>query len=177
MAAYSDKFGRNTSPFVSGRMLPFLPDSKGLRMAFQRPLGSCFDGTIGYTYGGGLQANQDSLVLAPLNVHVLTARVSSDFPLSQTQVVTTYRWTSEYSITVIDPYQEIFESSSPGISIMVTQLIPYFGRFIPGKLEAQLDVRNLLAKTNSNPFNSATLRRLEFSQPPKSVRGGINLKF
>jgi hypothetical protein len=177
MAAYSDEFGRNTSPFVSGRMLPFLPDSKGLRMAFQRPLGSRFDGTIGYTYGGGLQANQDTLVLAPLNVHVLTARVSSDFSLSQTQVVTTYRWTSEYSITVIDPYQEIFESSSPGISIMVTQLIPYFGRFIPGKLEAQLDVRSLLAKTNSNPFNSATLRRLEFSQPPKSVRGGINLKF
>jgi len=51
------------------------------------------------------------------------------------------------------------------------------GKFIPGKLEAQLDVRNLFAKDNSEFYNSTTLRRLEFIQPPKSVRGGINLKF
>ena len=78
---------------------------------------------------------------------------------------------------MIDPYQEIFESSSPGVSFMVSQAIPYVGRFIPGKLEAQFDVRNLFARDTSELHNSATLRRLEFVQPPKSVRGGIQLKF
>jgi hypothetical protein len=78
---------------------------------------------------------------------------------------------------VIDPYQEVFESSFPGVSFMVTQLIPYFGRFIPGKLEAQVDVRTLLTRSNPDFYSMAAVRRLEFLQPPKSVRGGIQLKF
>jgi hypothetical protein len=60
---------------------------------------------------------------------------------------------------------------------MVTQAIPYVGRLLPGKLEAQLDVRNLFAKDGSDFYSFAPLRRLEFLQAPKSVRGGIKLKF
>jgi len=131
----------------------------------------------GYTYGGGIRANDGLTELTPQNFHVLVAKLIADFSHSKTQIATTYRWISGYSITLVDPYQEIFESASPGVSLTVTQAIPYVRKFIPGKLEAQLDVRNLFAKDNSELYNSPTLRRVEFIQPPKSVRGGINLKF
>ena len=57
------------------------------------------------------------------------------------------------------------------------QAIPYFGKFIPGKMEAQLDVRNLFGRNNPELYQSASLRRVEFLQPARSVRGGIKLKF
>jgi hypothetical protein len=65
---------------------------------------------------------------------------------------------------------------------MFAQALPYFGRFIPGRLEAEVELRNLLASGNSDFFKpdfyeSATLRRVEFLQPARSVRGGIKLKF
>jgi hypothetical protein len=60
---------------------------------------------------------------------------------------------------------------------MLSQAIPYVGRLLPGKLEAQLDVRNLFAKDSSDLYGSASFRRFEFLQAPKSVRGGIKLKF
>ena len=177
VAAYSDSFSPNLNMFWGGLPEGQRPSNKGLRVAYHYTLNSRFDGTFGYTYGGGLCPTGDGSALSPENLHVLVARFSSDFPSSQTHVTTTYRWVSAYSITMIDPYQELFESPSPGVSLMVTQLIPYFGRFIPGRLEAQFDIRTLVTKTNPEIYSMASFRRLEFLQPPRSLRGGIQLKF
>ncbi len=177
VAAYSDSFSPGLSSLWGGLPQGQRPSNKGLRVAYQYTLSSRFDGTFGYTYGGGLCLTGEGSGLSPENIHVLVARFSSEFPSSQTRVSTTYRWVSSYSITLIDPYQELFESPSSGVSFMVTQLIPYFGRFIPGKLEAQFDIRALVTKTNPDIYSMASFRRLEFLQPPRSVRGGIQLKF
>jgi hypothetical protein len=88
-----------------------------------------------------------------------------------------YRWISGDPITLIDPYQENFDSASPGVSVTIAQAIPYVGRFIPGKLEAQFEVRNLLAKNSLDVYNSPYIRRIEFISPSRSVRGGLMLKF
>ncbi|HVN80826.1 MAG TPA: carboxypeptidase-like regulatory domain-containing protein [Terriglobia bacterium] len=177
IAAYSDSFSPGLSPFWGGLPEGQRPSNKGVRVAYQYRLSSRFDGTIGYTYGGGLCFSGDGIALSPEKVHVLVARFSTEIPSSQTRVTTTYRWVSSYSITLIDPYQELFESSSSGVSLLLTQSIPYFGRFIPGKLEAQFDVRALATKTNPDFYSMASFRRLEFLQPTRSVRGGIQLKF
>jgi hypothetical protein len=92
-------------------------------------------------------------------------------------VAATYRWISGDTITIVDPYQTVFESNSPGLSLAFVQAIPYLGRFIPGKIEAQVDVRNLFGRSNPELYQSASLRRVEFLQPARSVRGGIKLKF
>jgi hypothetical protein len=177
VAAYSDSFSPKLSSFWGDPGSDRRPSNKGVRVAYHRALGSRMDGAFGYTLGGGIRPALEGTQFFPQNVHVLVAQISTEFPSSKTRVTSTYRWVSAYSITVIDPYQEVFESSSPGVSFMVTQLIPYFGRFIPGKLEAQVDVRTLLTRTNPDFYSMASVRRLEFLQPPKSVRGGIQLKF
>ena len=175
--AYSDDYSINKTALLGIPSYGVFRSSKGIRLAYRQSLGNRLEGEWGYTYGGGIRANDGFTELTPQNFHVLVAKLMTDFSHSGTQITTTYRWISGYSITLVDPYQEIFESASPGISLMVSKAIPYVGKFIPGKLEAQLDVRNLFAKDNSELYNSPTLRRLEFIQPPKSVRGGIKLKF
>jgi len=177
LGAYSDDYSINRRALFGIPTYGVFPSSKGIRVAYRQTLGHGLESVWGYTYGGGIRANDGFTELTPQNFHVLVAKLITDFSHSRTQIATTYRWISGYSITMVDPYQEIFESASPGVSLMVTQAIPYVGKFIPGKLEAQLDVRNLFAKDHSELYNSPTLRRLEFIQPPKSVRGGINLKF
>jgi hypothetical protein len=178
VSAYSDDYanrGMTLSEIPAYGRLPY--SAKGIRVAYRQALTSHLDGVFGYTYGGGIKASRPFAELSPENFHMLVAKLVTQVSQAGPEFATTYRWISGYSLTVIDPYQEIFESPSPGLSLMVSQAIPYVGRFIPGKLEARFDVRNLFAKDTSELRDCATLRRLEFIQPPRSVRGGIQLKF
>ncbi len=152
------------------------PESRGVRLTYQQSLGA-MESVVGYTYGSGLQADQGFSQFSAHNLHMVAARVRSRLPLTHTQVAATYRWMSEESITIVDPYQAVFESNAPGLSLAFVQAIPYFGKFIPGKIEAQVDVRNLFGRSNPELYQSASLRRVEFVQPARSVRGGIKLKF
>jgi Carboxypeptidase regulatory-like domain len=178
VGAYSDEYANRRIGFSEIPGYSRLPYSaKGLRVAYRQAFASRLNGVFGYTYGSGIRASGQFGELTPENLHVLVAKLITQVSHSGPEIAATYRWISGYSLTVIDPYQEIFESSSPGVSFMVSQAIPYVGRFIPGKLEAQFDVRNLFAKDTSELHDSVALRRLEFVQLPKSVRGGIQLKF
>jgi hypothetical protein len=170
---YTDQVASN---YLSNTGAERLPESRGVRLSYRQLLGSA-EGVIGYTYGSGLQSDQNLSEFAAHNVHVVAARIRSKLPLTHTQVAATYRWLSDDSITIVDPYQTVFESNSPGLSLAFVQAIPYFGKFIPGKMEAQLDVRNLFGRSNPELYQSANLRRVEFLQPARSVRGGIKLKF
>lgn len=174
VGTYRDEVAANYSS-SAGFPGPF-PDSRGVRLSYRQPMGRA-ESDIGYTYGSGIFSSEDFSELAARNFHVLAARVRSRLPLTSTRVAATYRWISGSSITIIDPYQTVFESNSPGLSLAFVQAIPYFGKFIPGKIEAQLDVRNLFARNNPELYQSASVRRVEFLQPARSVRGGIKLKF
>jgi hypothetical protein len=166
-----------TSNYLSSNGSPErFPESRGVRVTYRQAFGA-IESVVGYTYGSGLQADQSFSQFSARNLHMVAARVRSRLPLTHTQVAATYRWMSEESITIVDPYQAVFESNSPGLSLAFVQAIPYFGKFIPGKIEAQVDVRNLLGRVNPELYQSASLRRVEFLQPARSVRGGINLKF
>ncbi len=178
VGVYSDEFspGRAFIPTASQRITPI--SSKGVRVAYQRKLGDEIYTDLGYTFGGGTQFGRGTLGWVPKNYHVMVARLKTQLSPSRTQVASTYRWISGVSLTVIDPYQELFESSAPGFSLMVSQAIPYVGRFIPGDLEAQLDVHNLFDQQRFDSFEAAgELRHSEFLQTPRSLRGGIKLKF
>jgi hypothetical protein len=171
---YTDEVASNY-PGSNGSAERF-PESRGVRLIYRRSLGVA-EGDFGYTYGSGLQSDQNLSSFAAHNFHVVAARIRSRLPLTSTQLAATYRWISGDSITIVDPYQTVFESNSPGLSLAFVQAIPYFGKFIPGKIEAQVDVRNLFGHNNPELYQSASLRRVEFLQPARSVRGGIKLKF
>ncbi len=178
VGVYSDEFspGRVWAAAGSRRIVP--ASSTGIRVAYGRPLGHGVHTDLGYTFGGGTQWGPGAFGLTPRNYHVMVARLKAQANSSGTRVAATYRYISGVSLTVIDPYQEYFESSAPGLSLMVTQSIPYVGRFIPGELEAQLDVHNLFDQHRFD-FTDAAVesRHSEFLQTPRSLRGGIRLKF
>jgi hypothetical protein len=170
---YTDEVTPNVTP-ITGPEVPL--QSRGVRLTYRQSFGAA-ESVIGYTFGSGLQSDRSFSELAACNFHVVTARIASRLPVTHTRATATYRWVSGDSITIVDPYQTVFESNSPGLSLAFVQGIPYFGKFIPGRLEAQLDVRNLFGRSNPGLYQSASLRRVEFLQPARSVRGGIKLKF
>ena len=171
---YTDEL---TSNYLTSNTSPErFPESRGVRLSYRQSLGVA-ESVIGYTFGSGLHSDRNLSEFAAHNFHVVAARIRSKLPLTRTQVAATYRWVSGESITIVDPYQTVFKSSSPGLSLAFVQAIPYFGKFIPGKVEAQIDVRNLFGRSSPAIYQSASLRRVEFLQPARSVRGGINLKF
>ena len=178
VGVYSDEFspGRAWAAAGSRGIVPV--SSKGVRVAYGRRLGQGIRTDLGYTFGGGTRWQGGTFGLTPRNYHVMVARLKAQANSSGTRVAATYRYVSGVSLTVIDPYQEYFESSAPGVSLMVTQSIPYVGRFIPGELEAQLDVQNLFDQHRFDLTDAAgEPRHSEFLQTPRSLRGGIRLKF
>ncbi len=178
VGVYSDAFapGRAWASTGPRRIVP--ASSRGVRVAYGRRLGHGVSTDLGYTFGGGTQWGRDAFHPIPRNYHVMAARLKAQASSSGTRMAATYRYVSGDSLTVIDPYQEYFESSAPGLSLMVTQSIPYVGRFIPGELEAQLDVHNLFDQHRFDWTEAAgEPRQSEFLQTPRSLRGGIRLKF
>ena len=172
-AVYTDEVA---SSYLSAAGPEHSADSRGVRLAYRRAFGTA-ESSLGYTYGSGLQSVNNGSEFAQNNFHVVAARIRSRLPLTRTLVAATYRWISGDSITIVDPYQTLFESNTPGLSLAFVQAIPYFGKLIPGKIEAQVDVRNLFGRSSPELYQSANLRRVEFLQPARSVRGGIKLKF
>jgi hypothetical protein len=178
VGVYSDEFSPGRAWAAAGSPSIVPASSKGVRVAYGRPLGHGVHTDLGYTFGGGTQWGQGAFDLTPRNYHVMVARLKAQADSSGTRVAATYRYISGVSLTVIDPYQEYFESSAPGLNLMVTQSIPYVGRFIPGELEAQLDVHNLFDQHRFDLTDAAgEPRHSEFLQTPRSLRGGIRLKF
>ena len=178
VGAYSDEFAPGRAWAAAGSRSIVPVSSKGIRVAYGRPMGNSIHTDLGYTFGGGAKWGHGTFSPTPGNYHVMVARLKAQANSSGTRVAATYRYISGDSLTIIDPYQEYFESSAPGLSLMVTQSIPYVGRFIPGELEAQLDVHNLFDQHRFD-LTDATgePRHSEFLQTPRSLRGGFRLKF
>ena len=178
LGVYSDEFSPGRRRVQASPGSPSQIFSKGLRIAYKRDLGDRIQTALGYTFGGGAKVSKGVSDLNSENYHVMVARLETDLNRSKTQVAASYRWISGISLTVIDPYQEFFESSAPGLSLIVSQTIPYVGRFIPGELEAQFDLLNLFDQYHTDSVeNAGEFRYSEFLQIPRSVRGGIKLKF
>jgi hypothetical protein len=101
--------------------------------------------------------------------HVVTARVKTDFELTNTELTAVYRWVSKYAASAIDPYQQNAEYNDPTLSISITQNLPTFGA-IPAKVQAIFDARNIFEQ----PFGSS---KNQLALSPRFVKGGINIRF
>lgn len=101
--------------------------------------------------------------------HVITARIKTDFELTNTELTAVYRWVSKYAAGAIDPYQQNSEYIDPTLSISIAQNLPTFG-VIPAKVQAVFDARNLFEQ----PFGSS---KNQLAVSPRFVKGGINFRF
>jgi hypothetical protein len=149
--------------------------SQGIRLFVNREFNG-FETGFGYTVanGPGISPTWGTLdeirsQISQQRFHVVTARVKTDFALTNTQLTAVYRWVSRYAVGAIDPYQQTAEFSDPSLSISITQNLPTFGA-IPAKVQAILDARNLFEQ----PIGSS---KNQLSLSPRYVKGGINIRF
>jgi len=182
MAVFEDRTN-NRALFVSapdGRQGLFIVGAKsmpsrGMRLFVNHDFYG-FQAGLGYTVASGSALPSSSASLDELRqqvyrrpFHVVTARVKTDFDLTDTELTAVYRWISRSSIGPVDPYQQMVEYNDPTLSISVAQNLPTFGA-IPAKVQAIFDARNLFEQ----PFGSS---KTQFAHSPRFVKGGINIRF
>jgi hypothetical protein len=87
-----------------------------------------------------------------------------------------YRWQPDSTVTEVAPYA--VDASEPYFNIYLRQPIHWVNanRVGPGGLEAQLDLRNLLAE-GYQPFLTSDGSHLYFAQAQRSIRGGLAFVF
>jgi hypothetical protein len=148
--------------------------SQGVRMFLNREFNG-FETGFGYTVASGPGFSPYAFMgdvrkqIQQRQFHVVTARVKTDFELTNTELTAVYRWVSKYAAGAIDPYQQNSEYNDPSLSISITQNLPTFG-VVPAKVQAIFDARNLFEQ----PFGSS---RNQLALSPRFVKGGINIRF
>jgi hypothetical protein len=87
-----------------------------------------------------------------------------------------YRWQPEATVTEVAPFA--VDASEPYLNIYIRQpiRIVHLNREGPGGLEAQVDLRNLLAE-GYQPFLTSDGSHLYFAQAQRCIRGGLAFTF
>jgi hypothetical protein len=149
--------------------------SQGMRVFLNREFYG-FEAGLGYTVAtaAALSPQASSIdemreQMSSRRFQVVTARLKTDFDLTNTELTAVYRWVSKYAAGPIDPYQGTLEYNDPTLSISVAQTLPTFGSF-PGKVQAIFDARNLFEQS----FGSS---KTQLAHSPRFVKGGINIRF
>ncbi len=157
-------------------------ETNGMRAVYERKLTKTTSATVDYSYGGVLTAPENMVTLADVRQnlrmekrHALTTKVSGTIPASKTRVIASYRWTSGGALTPVDMFNSSPGQSDPALSFFLRQPIPS-RKFIPGGMEALVDVRNLLAQ-GYRPVMSNDGQALYLVQVARCVRGGLSFTF
>jgi hypothetical protein len=154
--------------------------TSGVRAVYQRKLFGDTSATLDYSYGGVLTAPENLTTFADVRSglrtekrHSVAAKLQGTVPKTRTKLLASYRWTEGSALTPVDMF-----NSSPGqtdayMNIFVRQPLP---RLIPVKVEALVDVRNLLAQ-GYRPVMSSDGSAVYLVQVARSVRGGLSFTF
>jgi hypothetical protein len=157
-------------------------DAKGMRLVLQRQLASDLTATLDYGFGGVLDLKQADLALQDArrdslerNRHTAAAKFSGTLPGSKTRWIASYRWISGQALTPVDMFNASAGQSDPFLNIYLRQPIPGTG-FLPGHMDAVVDVRNLLAQ-GYVPLLGQDGRTVYLVQSARSIRGGVAFSF
>ncbi len=103
-----------------------------------------------------------------------SARASATLPYSATKITSTYEWTDYSALMPTHYYLTQKAYPEPGLNIHIQQPIPAF-QGLPGRLEATLDMRNMMAQGYLHL--SAGDRRVLLMQNPRALRAGLSFIF
>jgi hypothetical protein len=156
--------------------------TNGMRLVYQRQLPDGMTATLDYGYGGVLElANAASLNDARSHIesdyrHSIAAKLTGSLPHCKTQWITSYKWINNGpSLTPVDLFNSGPGQTDSYLNVFVRQPLPG-PSFIPGKMEALLDIRNLLAQ-GYQPVMGSDGQVVYLVQAPRSVRGGVAFVF
>jgi hypothetical protein len=157
----------------------------GYMVSATQHVGDTFAATIAYGRGGALTAGGDTLrtdnpdelrsMIRRAQRHWARASLSGTAPVVGTRFSGTYEWTDYSALTSSHVYLTQNMLPQAGLNIRLQQPVP-MGHMLPGRLEASVEMRNLLAQ-GYLPMTSPTGRRLVVTNYPRAVRGGLSFIF
>ena len=154
--------------------------TEGMRVVVQRKLGDDVTATMDLEYGGVLDMENPGTSLAKAQQWIGTrdresvaGKVSGVTPKTKTHWVASYRWISGQALTPVDMFNASAGRADPYLNIFFRQPIP---GFLPGHVEAIVDLRNLLAE-GYVPVLGHDGHTVYLVQSARAIRGGLNFKF
>ncbi len=166
-----------TFTYNAGRL-----DTEGVRVIVQQKLAPELTATVNYSYGGVLGLDGRDVHLASVRSavrqewrHSLGGKVSGTVPRTHTYWATSYRIANQKSLTPVDMFDCSPGQMDPYWNVYIRQPIPGTG-FLPGKMEAMVDLRNLLAQ-GYVPVIGRDGHTLYLVQSARAVRGGLAFVF
>src|SRR5579872_2242761 len=167
--------------WIDGRSL----STSGARIVYTRKINSSLSATVDYSYGGVLafpfSSEGSDVQDAAQSVHQekessVAVKVNGTIARSKTQWMSSYRFTSNDALTVVDQF-----NASPGRtdaywSLFLRQPLPSGWRLIPGHVEALVDIRNLLAQ-GYHPVLGLDGHTIYLVQAPRTIRAGLEFIF
>lgn len=153
--------------------------TQGVRAVYERKLGSNVAATLDYAFGGVLDADSWTFLedvkdsMSVRKRHAIAYKMSGTVPGCKGKWIASYRWTSGSALTPVDLFNAGPGQTDPFLSFFVRQPLP---AFIPGHMEALVDVRNLLAQ-GYVPVVGQDGHTLYLVQSARSVRGGVAFTF
>ncbi|HEY5175872.1 MAG TPA: TonB-dependent receptor [Terriglobales bacterium] len=158
-------------------------EGQGVRLVFQRRLSDGVTATLDYAYGGVLELEQPnvdwSVVRSSLQHgwrHSAALRLNGSIPRSKARWIASYRWTSgDNTLTSVDLFNASAGQTDAFFNVFVRQPLPRM-HFMPGNMEALVDLRNLLAQ-GYVPVIGPDGKTVYLMQSARSVRGGVAFTF
>lgn len=169
---YSGTFSYGFSPGVS---------STGARVVVQRKLSDDLTATVDYSTGQAIAADSAAewqALAQALNTsrqHAVGAKLYGHIPSTGTRWIASYKWTSGNTLSAVDAFNASPGQTDPYLSVFIRQPIPGTS-FIPAKMDALLDLRNLLAQ-GYVPVMGQDGRTVYMVQSARSLRGGLAFTF
>lgn len=156
--------------------------TSGVRLVFERKISDDLTATFDYAFGGVLTLDQTGMDWSTVREnlrsqrrHSFATKVAGTVPRLKTHVVGSYRFTNGDALTPVDMFNASAGQMDPFFNIFVRQPLPG-RRFIPGNMEALVDVRNLLAQ-GYMPLIGQDGHTIYLVQAARSFRGGLAFTF
>jgi hypothetical protein len=107
--------------------------------------------------------------------HSVGTKLYGHIPSTGTRWIASYKWTSGNTLSAVDAFNASPGQTDPYLSLFIRQPIPGTS-FIPAKMDALLDLRNLLAQ-GYVPVMGQDGRTVYMVQSARSLRGGLAFTF
>jgi len=160
--------------------------SSGLRAAYVQGLGSRVQLAVLYATGDALTVDSAGLAsegpawdlraaVRPRRSQTVASRVTTRVPGTKTQITTSYQWLASCRVTDVDPYGQASLQLQPYWGLQIRQPLPTLA-FLPARIEALADFRNLLAQ-GYVPLPRSGDDSLLLTPAYRSFRGGFSVQF
>jgi hypothetical protein len=169
---YSDTFSYGYSPGVS---------STGARVVLQRKISDDLTATVDYATGQAIVADSSTdwqnlaQSLSTSRQHSVATKMYGHIPATGTRWIASYKWTSGSALSSVDAFNASPGQSDPYLSLFIRQPLPCTS-FIPAKMDALIDLRNLLAQ-GYVPVMGQDGRTIYMVQSARSLRAGLAFTF